>query len=150
MITKGAAMFIIRRGQRIEVADNYVLKSGESLALPLSFMDSATREQRRSVGLTDANIFDAYGIPSGHRPGYVFTVDASIRQRAADAYEERNKWLESAHRHVHDHEQDLDADERPPPLPRSCTLADAQAAAERAYADKIEWLKNASRNRDAA
>jgi hypothetical protein len=143
-------MFIIRHGQRIEVADNYVLKSGESLALPLSFMDSATREQRRSVGLTDANIFDAYGIPSGHTRGYVFTVDTAIRQRAADAYEARNKWLESAHRHVHDHEQDRDEDERPPPLPRSCTLADAQARAEEAYAAKVERLRNAWRERNAA
>jgi hypothetical protein len=145
-------MFIInRRGQRVEVADDYVLQSGERLALPLSFMDSATREQRRSVGLTDANIFDAYGIPAGHTRGYVFTVDAGIRQRAADAYDARSHWLENAWRHRHeqrDHDQDQDEDEDERPPPRS--LADAQAAAERAYAERNERLRNAWKDRDAA
>jgi hypothetical protein len=143
-------MFIINRhGDRVEVADNYVLKSGERLALPLSFMDAATREQRRAVGLTDANIFDAYGIPAGHTRGYVFTVDAGIRQRAADAYEERNEWMESAWKRRHELADEED-EERPPPLQRSCTLADAQVAAERAYEDKIERLRNAWRDRNAA
>jgi hypothetical protein len=129
-------MFIIRHGQRIEVDDDYVLQSGENLALPMRFMDSATREQRRALGLTDA-----YGIPSGHTRGYVFVADTAVRDAAAIAYEERNKWMQDAWRHRHvqeDHDQD--EDERPPP-PRS--LADAQARAEDAYAAKIARLQNA-------
>jgi hypothetical protein len=139
-------MFIINRhGDRVEVADDYVLKSGERLALPLSFMDHDTREQRRALGLTDA-----YGVvPAGHRPGYIFVADAALRDAAAIAYEERNEWLQNAWRHRHAHADDQDEDERPS-LPRSCTLADAQAAAERAYEDKIERLKNAWRDRDVA
>jgi hypothetical protein len=141
-------MFIIRHGQRVEVSDNYILKSGERLALPLSFMDAATREQRRAVGLTDANIFDAYGIPAGHTRGYVFSVDAGIRQRAADAYEKRNEWMESAWKRRHELADEED-EERPPPLQRSCTLADAQARAQSAYEDKVARLQSAWKNRDA-
>jgi hypothetical protein len=146
MITKGAAMFIIDvDGRRIQVAANYVLKSGESLALPLSFADAAVRAERRDLGLTDA-----YGVvPAGHRPGYVFVADRAVRDAAAIAYEERNKWLQDAWRHRHGYAdaEEQDADARPPP-PRN--LADAQAAAERAYAAKITRLQNAWRDRDAA
>jgi hypothetical protein len=148
MITKGAAMFIIRHGQRIQVDANYVLRPGEALALPSMFMDADTREARRSVGLTDADIFDAYGVPAGHTRGFVFVADRSIRDAAAIAYEERNKYLQNAwRRRLDDHDQDQDEDERPPP-PR--TLADAQARAEAAYLDKIERLKRGWKNRDAA
>jgi hypothetical protein len=152
-------MFIIDvDGRRIQVAANYILKSGEALALSPLFMDHATREQRRAVGLTDASIIDAYGIPGGHTRGYVFAVDTAIRQRAVDAYDERSRWMEDAWRHRHEQDDERKGstcgasaygttDEKPPP-PRS--LADAQAAAERAYLDKIERLKNAWKNRDAA
>lgn len=146
-------MHIIRHGQRVEVDDNYVLRSGEALALPLSLMDSDTRRERAEVGLSDADVFarDAYGVPSGHTRGYVFTVDTAIRQRAADAYEERSAWLRDAWRHRADEQQHDDQDHGrgdQKPAPRS--LADAQAAAERAYLDKVERLKNAWKNRDAA
>jgi hypothetical protein len=141
-------MHIIRHGQRVEVGDNYILKSGESLALPLSFADHDTQEQRRALGLS---VVDAYGVPSGHSRGYVFTVDASVRQRAIDAYDERSRWMENAwrHRDGQDHDQDDGREDQKTAPPRS--LADAQAAAERAYAERNEWLRTAWREgRDAA
>ena len=144
-------MFIIDvDGRRIQVAANYVLKHGEALALPLSFMDHDTREQRRAVGLTDASIIDAYGIQGGHTRGYVFAVDTAIRQRAVDAYDERSRWMEDAWRHRGEQQHDDQDGGRDTQKPAPRSLADAQAAAERAYADKIERLKNAWKNRDAA
>jgi hypothetical protein len=151
-------MFIIRHGQRVEVDDRYVLKPGETLSLPALFMDHAIREERRALGLTDA-----YGVvPAGHRPGYVFVTDTSIRDAAANAYEERNKWMENAWRHRHaqqDHDQDdrvmgtrvpITRDAAVEKSPPARTLADAQAAAERAYHERNERMRNAWKDREDA
>jgi hypothetical protein len=154
-------MFIIDvYGRRVPVSAHYILKPGETLALPALFMDSATRSARASVGLTDSDaalMCDAFGAPAGHARGFVFVADAATRQRVADAtayrdaatiaYEERNSYLQAAWRRRDEQQDDGRDDQKPAP----CSLADAKQRAEDAYAAKIGWLQVAwKEGRDAA
>jgi hypothetical protein len=112
-------MFLLRRGQRIEVPDDYVVQDGEAITVPVQLMD-------------DDGIVDAFGGPAGYRRGYAFDAAAATARRAAlDAYEERSRWLEDAWRKK---DQEL-AD---PPR----TQADAQAAAAAAYDAKCQRLRD--------
>jgi hypothetical protein len=55
-------------------------------------------EVQRTIATDGLRLHDGAGNPAGHKRGYVFGGDAEQRQRAAEAYEERTKFLQNAWR----------------------------------------------------
>jgi hypothetical protein len=114
----------------IEDEDDDILKDGESLKVPINFMDSV----QRSI----ADGFDA----DNHRPGW--RVPDHIRDQdkvVADAYEERNRWMRDAHKPA------AATGSFGPVAKRPASLADARAAADAAYEERNEWMRNAHKER---
>jgi hypothetical protein len=65
----------IRRpdGTVAEVADNYTLMDGETMVVPLQFMDGLVRDSR--------------GMPAGTRPGFLFNGNDQARVDAYAVYD---------------------------------------------------------------
>jgi hypothetical protein len=112
-----------------------VVVDGDYLSVPMQFMDDVQRAVAASHGMA---LHDGRGGPAGHRPGYCFDTDTDARQRADDAYEQRNKHLNNAWR-----KDAVTTDDK-----RPTNLKDAQAAAAHAYEERNQRLQNAWRDRN--
>ena len=64
--------------------ENGILKDGRSLRVPMMMMDGSAR------------FHDGRGAPVGHRPGFVMTTDAAVRDAKMAAYDEYESEISSA------------------------------------------------------
>lgn len=114
--------------------DDPVLKPGQTLRVPLRFVDSATRAQWNALHSTPImcdvqQLHDGMGNPAGFKRGFAFGGDRSASEAAREARiaEMRDAWC---------NRQD---EQRP--------LPEEQRTATDAYEQKCKWLANAWRQR---
>jgi hypothetical protein len=88
MRKRNAVIRIVADDDDVEIPD------GRSVRVPMMIMDAA----KCAVATDGLRLHDGTGNPAGQRRGYVFGGDAEQRQRAAEAYEERTKFLQTAWR----------------------------------------------------
>jgi hypothetical protein len=112
-----------RDGTVVEESDNYILKDGESMLVPLSMMDSARRMVR-----------DSRGNVAGCRPGFLF---ADGDQGVEDAHREYRDAIEQ--RWQSDRWQSKPT-ERAPVRPQ--TFDSPQAAVDAAHAQYRHDIEN--------
>jgi hypothetical protein len=119
-----------RNGNPID-DDDEVVRDGQTVRVPHMFMD---QEMQRMLadkyGLHDGMVHDGRGGPAGHRPGFVFSNDETLRNAADAAYAERRQRLSG-------------------PVRKPTSLADAQADAVRAYQERNERLRNTWKGQSA-
>jgi hypothetical protein len=108
-----------------------ILKDGESLRVPIQFLDSTQR--------AIAQGFDA----DNHRPGWRLSDSGDARDAAETAYEERNAWMRDAHKTPAAATVSNDTVDKRRPV----SLADAQAAARLAYEERNAWMRDAHKQR---
>jgi hypothetical protein len=116
-----------RRRYRIDqIDDPKVLKDGESLRVPMMFMDTASTRSRSSFKPSPSRVVDASGDPLGlHRPGFrietggdlfhqvVLDMKCDDRREAYSEYEAelRDAWITPAKTGEGSHGYGVEADE---------------------------------------
>ena len=110
-----------------------VLKPGQTLRVPLRFVDSATRAQwdalhSRPIMFGAQQLHDGMGNPAGFKRGFAFGGDRSASEAAREARiaEMRDAWRKET---------------------SSAQLPEEQRTAADAYEQKCKWLANAWRQR---
>jgi hypothetical protein len=86
---------------------NGVLKDGCSVTVPLHMMDSMQRDIARHSLAT--RLHDGHGGPAGHRPGFVYSTDASLNEAKERAYAAYDAELRDAYKHPQGWRGDIDA-----------------------------------------
>ena len=84
-----------------------ILGDGEVLRVPPHMMDSMQREVARH-GLS-TRLHDGRGGPVGHKPGHVFSSDASLNEAKERAYAAYDAELRDAYKHPQRCRGDIDA-----------------------------------------
>jgi hypothetical protein len=154
-----------------EVADDYVMQSGETLYAFMQHIDHAPdptsvahAEQVTRAAMAGGGghapplvaTHDGRGGPTGCRPGYVFAGDAGVRDaasedRLADRAEAARDamidavsgaWMRKPRTRKERRERQKEANQQPPQ-----SLADAERMRADAYAAHVEQLTNAWRSR---
>jgi hypothetical protein len=82
------AEIIGRDGRRRRAKKGEQLQDGERMSIPMIFQDSG--------GSNVISVVDAAGLPSGHRPGFLFDCNTVLADSAGDAaYRERCERLDA-------------------------------------------------------
>ena len=130
-------MPIYREYSGLDDDDDLMLKPGQTLRVPLRFMDSVTRDQwntlhSRPIMCDVQQLHDGMGNPAGSKRGFAFGGDrwASEAAREQRIREMQNAW----------------GKERNSPSDNGEQLF-AQDAAADAYEQRRRWLQNAWRQR---
>jgi hypothetical protein len=155
-------------GTLAEVADDYVMQSGETLYAFMQHIDHApdptsvahaervTRAAMAGGGTPVAPVHDGRGGPAGMRPGYVYAGDPAVRDaagtaRLADQAEAARRemidgvstaWMRKPRTRKERRERQKEANQQPPQSP-----ADAERMRADAYAANVEQLTKAWRSR---
>ena len=118
-----------------------ILRDGFSVMVPMTMRDGSLTPLQRSIA-QNARLHDGHGNYAvvGHRPGYVFSTDASLNDAKERAYAAYDVELRDAYKHPQGWRGDFDA---------SNEAHDATAAMderERAYAAYDAAIANAWRD----
>ena len=125
-------MPIYREYSGLDDDDDPVLKPGQTLRVPVRFVDSATRAQwdalhSRPIMFGAQKLHDGMGNPAGYKRGFAFGGDRSASEAAREARiaEMRDAWRKDEQR----------------------SLPEEQRTAADAYEQKCKRLANAWRQR---
>jgi hypothetical protein len=122
-----------------EALENGILKDGYAVSVPLMMRDGLTPLQRSVAEHSLAmRLHDGHGGAVGHKPGFVYSTDASLNDAREAAYRAYDAEQRDAYKHLQGWRADIDASDE---ARDATTVMDEREAAYRARdeADANAW-----------
>ena len=103
---------MIKHNDDDDFDENGVLRDGHSVRVPMMMRDGMTPLQRAVAQHSLAmRLHDGRGGPIGHKPGFVYSTDASLNDAKERAYAAYDAELRDAYKHPQGWRGDIDAND---------------------------------------